>query len=454
MIKYIGNKNFIISLLGSCLVFPIAINNFFFGICLLLLVYYSVNNFYFKFYPSASLIFFIMSYTYLVFNVFTLTIDLNFGIQEILKRTLYVVLPILFLFFRIEEIDLDRVFKYYIAAVFLGVIYCLLNAFKTTLIDSSYWIENFTYHNLSSGLELNALYLSCYINVGLFYLINLYFENRFNKVYKFVFVVLLLCLFLLKTVTLIFAFIFGVFVIYLSKKRKYTIDEKNQIGGVFAFLLLCFFIVFKIKHRESFYLIADIFKSLVLVLMGLGIPRLLNYVKDFYEKYSFVLLVSVLFFLIPLIVFLIGLFYPVELDYVDNYNNINSRYGTFISAIRVYQDNLFFGIGLDIRQTLLDAEYAKDKFYPALSSSYNEHNQFMRFFLEIGVLGVCYIFFLIYQLYKSLKYNLPVLTALVSMFTIFSYTETFLVRQKGILVFIFFMVLYDNYINYLNSDKN
>ena len=74
--------------------------------------------------------------------------------------------------------------------------------------------------------------------------------------------------------------------------------------------------------------------------------------------------------------------------------------------------------------------------------NYNMHNQYLQYFVEFGLLGVVlYVAFLVLLLFSSVENKNSLLLAFIIGFLFFQLTESVLERNKGILFFVFFLLL-------------
>ncbi|MDY0780410.1 O-antigen ligase family protein [Tenacibaculum sp. IB213877] len=122
----------------------------------------------------------------------------------------------------------------------------------------------------------------------------------------------------------------------------------------------------------------------------------------------------------------------------ESWKNMPLRYLNLKYTVQEIQKNWQLGIGMQnvksyVSNKIIDDGYVH--FFPI-----NTHNQYLHFFIGMGIIGFIYFLYLLIELAKTPNYNLLFLV----FFLIVMLTESVLVRGKGILIFTFFSLLFVN----------
>jgi len=302
------------------------------------------------------------------------------------------------------------ILKYFIGACVIACAICLGNAMYFYLQgDPSY----FVYHELGSALGFHAVYFSTFIGFCIFTILYHLLQNhRAMKTQS-------------KLGFMALIFFFFVFMILLSSKTIIVTVFLISLGmGIMRFLkrysklavsgaaLLCM-VVFAVVVRKTPYLnnrFQEIFK----------------------ENYSTVLNKS---------------------DYRDfHFTGGTIRVAIWKSVFDVVnkQNALLFGVGIGDAQTLLTNDYNEKHIYPGDEvlglkgfTHYNAHNQYLQFYITLGVVGSVLFLVILFYCYKyALRSRHALLLSLLLLFSAFFFTESALCAHKGIVFFMFFASLF------------
>lgn len=201
-------------------------------------------------------------------------------------------------------------------------------------------------------------------------------------------------------------------------------DHKIKFG-ITVFLL----ILFLIEANSRISLI-----GFIMIIASMGI-------KQFDKKGILVLL------LIIVLIIIIG----SQFDYLaakfskvfDGNGNLNfERLLRWKEIINVFleKNQLFFGVGSGDAKKIFNEAYVNGHFNLALNQGYNAHNQYLEFFVSNGILGLfVYTSSLIYFAIKTNLKSVAFIFLLVII--LFSFTESFLDRSKGVFFFATFFSL-------------
>ena len=212
-----------------------------------------------------------------------------------------------------------------------------------------------------------------------------------------------------------------------SRKKKFMF---SCLGIVFLVLLF----MFSVKMA----IISLIISSISLFFLKLSL-------KSFFKV--------LLFLIIPIVVFVLlapsninrfsKLFNYQFLNQNTHYNSIFIHKQTIISATKIFQNNLLFGVGIEKSEILVNNS-VREIFKHNPTVIYNSHNQYLSFGLHSGVLGLMLLCFAIYFALKNSFSSDHVLFAILLYFSIIFFTENVLERQSGLILFAFLINITPN----------
>ena len=266
----------------------------------------------------------------------------------------FLVLPIAFSFNFAKQFKKEKIVNIFARLLILCALYCLsvgvINAINNS--DISYLF----YHKLSNSLSnLNAIYLSVFVSLGISFLLNKETKSKLD-----IFNLLILSLFL----------------ILLSSKIIISIT-----------LLTTIFLFFK---RRKFKIKS--FPIIILISLGLFLAgtNFFNRIKLEFEK--------------------------TKINEVLNKTKFGPVYLWTGFGLRVFQakafveisqenKNIFLGSGLSNSQDNLNQKYKEYNFYHGFLN-YNYHNQYIQIIAELGVIGLClFLLILILILKEAIFYR-------------------------------------------------
>nr|WP_262895949.1 O-antigen ligase family protein [Marivirga aurantiaca] len=135
-----------------------------------------------------------------------------------------------------------------------------------------------------------------------------------------------------------------------------------------------------------------------------------------------------------------------EINQSDRYKSGQSRLSRLSSTISLIKQKPFIGYGTGDSNKHLVEEYEKRSLTYAAERKFNSHNQFLEYWVKIGVIPVLLlIVYLVYSLHQANKFknfHLFVLTISISLFFM---VESVLLLQKGIVFFALFFNVLHNY---------
>lgn len=229
-------------------------------------------------------------------------------------------------------------------------------------------------------------------------------------------------------------------------------SKKLIVIGFLAIGLILLLIAF-LASRTPFA--ATILVSILLVFM-----RLKKKIYILYALATALLLSVMLYFSVPSFsarlsqISISNTSIPNESGVGDSFN---MRSGILHCSLELIQQNWLMGVGPGKAQEKLDNCYMEiaPKIYEGFH--FNTHNQFLGYWLEIGILGILTLFFILFTIsVQGIKTHNLMSLFICIFFAICFLTENIMVRQQGIVTVAFFLNLF-YFIDYkvkLNNESN
>lgn len=424
----LNNKAFIAILLVLISI-PLSnvLNNVFLLVLLLFSFVFSKKQF-FKITTVLSLP--IILYLIMFFSIFW-TINRNETLTALIKELPLLIVPLSFIFY--QELSKEQkqkiigFYSYFIAG--LAVYYILRAVIRYVLFHD---LRAFFYHgeeNNDFGLVpklLNAIHVSVFAAVALFYFISKEVKSRLDIFYSIILIL---------------------FIILLS--------SKNIILVVFFLILINVFFFSKIAHKMRLRNII-VFGIFLIVVLSIG---------KIYQKLQVELKNNTQKSINPSVLEVIpkGVhFVSIKQAWTNTTFNQNDFFpGT---AFRVYQFRIFLemldddaifwkGYGLNASYQKIEAKGLKYHIYlgNGISEGYqkkNFHNQYIQNFAELGLFGFLLLIIMLFinfkNAYKSKDFvHFAFAFLMISLFL----TESFLWRQRGVVFFTMMYCLFNSGIN-------
>ncbi|MEZ4809854.1 MAG: O-antigen ligase family protein [Allomuricauda sp.] len=161
------------------------------------------------------------------------------------------------------------------------------------------------------------------------------------------------------------------------------------------------------------------------------------------EKWIYAVVFFTLFFILLKFDYLTSKFQKL----VDADGNIVfERYFRWKEILNVFlsKGNIFFGEGTGDVYGIYHQAYANGNFKQALVENYNAHNEYLELLVGNGVLGLFIYLATLAHFVVTTKLRGAAMAFLI-LIAMFSFTESFLVRSKGVMIFAFFYPLLVNY---------
>ncbi|WMI68927.1 O-antigen ligase [Mangrovimonas sp. YM274] len=227
---------------------------------------------------------------------------------------------------------------------------------------------------------------------------------------------------------------------------------------IFTFYLFQLYSV-SYKTKKGFFLLIAIFINTILLLMlsskavifSLIILLILYFVHAFFLRGRFKkgLMYLCMLFIGALVLFVFNRRVN-EMIRLDTYASVNSSYSNsfrvniYECAINVFKHNPILGVGIGDAQDALNECYSY-KSQLLLNNQYNSHNQYLDFCIKLGFLGlVVFIGFLAANYRYAHNSNDELFKVIILFYCLNFLTENILVRQSGLILFVFFIHFFRN----------
>lgn len=345
---------------------------------------------------------FILFSSLFVLYILSAFLSSNFteGMHIIERRACLIALPLIILYYKLEWKEIKWILISFTTAILIGFVICIFNAISRYFINSN--SEVFFYHQLSSILQMNAVYLSAYTLIAIQFL--LYSLDDFSRVISFCSIICLsiFCILLnskLMLLLLLFTFIFWM-IKSNSFKYKYLLS-----AGLLVIVVLSLFFIPNVKNRFR----TELDSSLSVVSL-----QKFNYDTPF-TGITFRLTVWKICF---------------EKIKADGKWLLGYHVGDFQDVINseYKRKNIFLGDNI-----------SKTTGY----FGYGPHNQYIEMLFSVGIFGLMLFFYLLINIINCFyrhKNHLGI--HLIALFLIFFCTESVLSTNKGIICFSYFVLLY------------
>jgi O-antigen ligase len=323
------------------------------------------------------------------------TDNLDATITGLVRFLSYLVLPLAFAFNSNNSFNKEKIIEIFSKSLVFCAIYCVLVATINSIVNLD--ISFLFYHKLSSNLgDLNAIYLSVFISLGVsFFLI----KKEKSKFEVFYLVFLGFFLILLSSKLIISVTLIGV-ILYFSQKRGF-----KKIKLKYLFLIPIVTILF-------FFASSNFSKRVKVEFERTKINEVLNK-KDFGHVYL--------------------------------WTGVGLRLFQTKAFIEILQEQkkILFGFGLNNSQKTLNHKYEEYNLYSGFLN-YNYHNQYIQVFAELGVIGLSLLLLILYLILKNaIIYKDYFLLSFIILILVVCITESFLWRQRGMVFFIVISLLFN-----------
>ncbi len=332
--------------------------------------------------------------------------DIGKGLFNIEKTLSFLIFPLVF--FDLNFLS-EKILKNTIVTFALSLTLTAIGALAVAFTAYHYGdgktpaYDLFSYHTLSEGVGLHAMYMSSYVCFAIFGLVYyIYFDGSFlqnrRKLGMFWVFFLSTFLILLSTRILLLTFFLLSFIsilLYMSKGKEYIKSGLSVMGlGLFMFIL----VFFSPRNRERIHEAIDFSDSI-----------------DLSSK-----------------------------------NSMDKTWGGRALRIAIWQcawdiikEKPLIGVGNGDAQAALQQSYKDNNFdFAAYHNSYNAHSQYVQHTVTFGVFGLLVLLAnLLIPFWASLRAKNILYLYFLSIIMIGALTEVILARNKGIVFYAFFMAL-------------
>ena len=363
------------------------------GIGLISLIVFSKN----KFKSNIKLNYPLLLFFLLILISLLYTKDLKNGFKEIEGLLIIPTSILIFSFKNKKEISVKHIGIIFIFIVLLATIYShsivVHNFIENNETSYKHFFNlNYSYKALANTLNLHPTYYALYILTAIVFVLHFIKEKTVSNNHK----LLLLLVYIY----------FSIFIVQLSSRMaivilylvtlfnlvQYIITQKKIIKGISLIVLF---------HSLAFILI-----------MNIGVT-----------KYRFQHLLG--------------------FTYYTGYtvNDSNHKMKLWTAAINA-NDNILFGNGIGDVQTALNAAYEKADLKTPLKLQYNSHNQYIQYYVGLGIIGLFAFLYLLFYYAKLFIVNKnSVGLQFILVVAILSFTECLWNRHNGVVFIVFMFVL-------------
>jgi len=351
------------------------------------------------------------------------TIDNKLTIKGLQKEVLLLLIPFAFCVLpKINRNDVNKVIKWFSFIMVGFAIFYFLKAIVRFINSQEKGV--FFYHELVT-LELNAIYMSVFASLALFYFL---LKKEKSIIDKTAFSILI------------------VFIFLLSSKNIIVVD----------FILIIMY--------YSFFSTIPIKKKLIMLstVITLSISSII-FIKPIRERFMIEFETMFVDGSLNKSTENQGPIYNISLKQAwsqDQFQQNDFFPGTAfrLFQIRIFKEMLkeenilFTGFGLDASQNKIKEKVKEHNLYPNYGE-FNFHNEYIQIFSELGIFGFLIIITMLFVTIRSgiINKDFIHIAFTVTMIVLFL-TESFLSRQRGIIFFIVFYCMF-NSVNDCNEQK-
>ena len=351
-----------------------------------------------------NLLLYIFMYLVLVLGL-TYTVDLQTGLSKIQTQLSFIVFPLFMGGRRILKKERDIYLNSFVLGLLVTIMLCFANVLYRIFSDDSIYVMDefsrkhyiFYYTEFSAFLGLHPTYFSIYLGFSLFYLASVFYQNtKFSRLLKGFLIVL---------------FFIGMFL-------------TSSKAGILSFIILAVgYLVYKfIKQGKKINFL--IFSILVIgtVIMFATNPLL-------YERS-------------------LQAFNSIENVYNSNEQlneSTSKRFSTWRLSIKTSEDALLFRHGTGSVNKILNDNCIELFSFSTCEGlrNNNSHNQYLNFLVSNGLLLLLpFLLVLVIGVREALKNEDIAFFFFISFLTLNFFFESILERERGVVFFMLFIVLF------------
>jgi O-antigen ligase len=403
----------LLGLIAFTLPFPIILNSTLIILCIALLIFQgclikAVQNASKNLYVILLWLLFLL---YIISIFFSKNQHEGFAILE--RKASFIILPLLIFAFPVSTSEIKKICELFVLGVLLAFIICIGYAFYQVLFNSRE-LELFFYQKLTTVLNMNAVYMASYCIIALH--IALYFSKEYHKVLVLIVSVLLI-----------------IFCVLLNSKMMLVCLCLGLI--IFAFK--------KLSRLKALLTSSIILAGMFFI--GVGVPKV---------KERITLEVNSNMSVIKQDTF--------RYDTPFTGTSLRLVFWRFSKEIIKENNGWLIGVHTGDFQHLLNEKYKRTGIYTGNSElkdtgylGYGPHNQYIEVLLSLGIIGlIIFLMLLILYLKKAWVTNNYLALQCILVFIFFFITESVLSVNKGVVVFLFFTLLFYNINTHSKHSEN
>ena len=314
--------------------------------------------------------------------------------SKLVRALPFLFIPLSFSFVNaLTRKGIQRIFVAFSNVLVLYTILLLINAIVRYKANKN--IDVFFYHELSSLFDINAVYLSMVLLLSYIFLLTKI--KAIWDYFKLVFIIAAIVLLSSKMILLL-AIALSVFI---GLKRTSPLKIKILFLSVFSLLSVALLNSNKINERVNDEMQSNLTEVLTT------------------EKFNHV--------------------------YFWTGSSIRLFQARVFWELLQEEKKYFFGYGFNSSQEQIKAKHIQYNLYPGFHN-YNFHNQYLQTMAELGIIGLLSLGFIFINFLKITFKSRSLFSILIALvFLILFLTESYLVRQRGIVYFLFYYCLIIKY---------
>jgi O-antigen ligase len=339
---------------------------------------------------------FLIFYLFVIFSL-AYTSNIKYGVDLSIKLAPLIALPFIFSIIKISRKEFFILIKIIIGWVLILALFSHYTVFKKLIENNDIFYNivrmEYSYKALADdAIGIHRSYYAYFVITAILFLTYLTYFKKYKKLFLFLSILYL-----------------SFFVFHLS--------VRTALLGLFVvinlYVLLYFIKQNKLKKGLSFLLLFYI----IVVLTGYNV-RVTRY--RFQQTFGFT--------------------FSNGTRHDDGIDKIN-QWKSSIEANK----NFFFGNGIgDAKESIIDS-YVKHNMLKDANREFNAHNQYIQTYVGLGIIGLFLLFWIFYYYFIFFiknKFYLGYMFIVVS--SILFITESYLERQKGVIIFTLFICLFVN----------
>ncbi|MBL4707506.1 MAG: O-antigen ligase family protein [Flavobacteriales bacterium] len=346
------------------------------------------------------------------------TTDISYGIKNVESKLSLLIFPLILFDLRPSYQQFLFWLKAYVYSMALCTIVLLVQSISHYFTEGSL----LTYHDFTSSLAFHAVFYSYYIFLSILITAFLFQKNELKNTEKF----LLIISIVLSLVGLL-------------------ISASKNVLVVTSFFLIIGFLIRAIKQKVGWKEVSIVLLIGVVSVFGISkVPAVKNRIAELAQLNGMENLEK------------IKRGELIVAEDIPKFNGTSMRITFWYVVVNKMLDEgtMILGYSPGDRRAIINKEFYKNGLNPWYEN-YNIHNQFVQVLAELGLIGLgLYIMLHFSFLMAAIEKKNFLLAAFLIGFVIFQMTESIIERNKGIVFFIFFLLLLLQLKPYLNEDRD